>query len=325
MSLRLPESVEIIEVGPRDGLQSLPRIVPTVDKLKMIELLADVGFRTIEVTALVRGDVVPQLADADTLLGRLPRRDGLSYRALIANRQGVDRAVAGGLDEVLGLVSCSEGYSRRNQRMSVRESVEEMRAAHAVCREHGVGFTAGLAVAFFCPYDGDTPIERPLGIVDELVADGVERCFVAASAGMADPLQVHRLCTAILERHPRLSLGLHLHDTNGMSLANALAGIDAGVRWLEGSICGMGGGIVMPMTMLDIANVASEDLASMLVAMGVETGLDLDVMRDVGWEIAELLDVEPRGRFLRAGTRADALAHGRAAARAGAPPLRVVH
>src|SRR6185312_794782 len=129
---------------------------------------------------------------------------------------------------------------------------------------------------------GETPLHRPLAIADQLVANGIDRIYVAASMGMADPAHVHRLCSAILDRHPRLSLGLHLHDTNGMSLANALAGMDAGVRWFEGSICGMGGGIVLPMTMLDIANVASEDLASMLVAMGVETGLDLDAMRDVG-------------------------------------------
>jgi hydroxymethylglutaryl-CoA lyase len=316
MSLRYPESVEVIEVGPRDGLQSLPRVVSTNDKLRMIELLADAGFRTIEVTALVRPDVVPQLADADKLLKRLPRRDGLAYRALIANRRGAERAVETGLDQVLGLVCCSETYSRRNQGMSVDRSLEEIRAAHDICTTRDIGFTAGIALAFFCPYEGETPLHRPLAIVDQLVANGIDRLYVAASMGMADPAHVHRLCSAILDRHPRLSLGLHLHDTNGMALANALAAMDAGVRWFEGSICGIGGGIAMPASMLDIGNVASEDLVSMLEAMGIHTGVDVGALRDVGWEIAELLDVEPRGRFLRAGTKDDLLA------RDGALPVR---
>ncbi|HET6549575.1 MAG TPA: hydroxymethylglutaryl-CoA lyase [Solirubrobacter sp.] len=322
MSLRYPESVEVIEVGPRDGLQSLARVIPTADKLRMIELLADAGFRTIEVTALVRPDVVPQLADADRLLARLPRRDRLAYRALVANRRGAERAVAGGVDEVLGLVSCSETYNRRNQGMSVQRSVEDIRAVFDICRTHDIGFTAGIALAFFCPYEGETPMHRPLAIVDQLVAHGVERLYVAASMGMADPAHVHRLCSAILDRHPRLSLGLHLHDTNGMALANAVAAMDAGVRWFEGSICGIGGGIAMPMSTLDIGNVASEDLVSMLEAMGIHTGVDVAALRDVGWEIAELLDVEPRGRFLRAGTKDDVLrADGALPLRRAADPL----
>jgi hydroxymethylglutaryl-CoA lyase len=322
MSLRYPESVEVIEVGPRAGLQSLPRVIPTADKLRMIELLADAGFRTIEVTALVRPDVVPQLADADRLLARLPRRDRLAYRALVATRRGAERAVAGGVDEVLGLVSCSETYNRRNQGMSVQRSVEDIRAVFDICRTHDIGFTAGIALAFFCPYEGETPMHRPLAIVDQLVAHGVERLYVAASMGMADPAHVHRLCSAILDRHPRLSLGLHLHDTNGMALANAVAAMDAGVRWFEGSICGIGGGIAMPMSTLDIGNVASEDLVSMLEAMGIHTGVDVAALRDVGWEIAELLDVEPRGRFLRAGTKDDVLrADGALPLRRAADPL----
>ena len=317
MSLRYPESVEVVEVGPRDGLQSLTRIVPTADKLRMIELLADAGFRTIEVTALVRPDVVPQLADADKLLKRLPRRATASPTGRSSPTAAAPSAPSQtGLDQVLGLVCCSETYNRRNQGMSVDRSLEEIRAAHDICTTRDIGFTAGIALAFFCPYEGETPLHRPLAIVDQLVANGIDRLYVAASMGMADPAHVHRLCSAILDRHPRLSLGLHLHDTNGMALANALAAMDAGVRWFEGSICGIGGGIAMPASMLEIGNVASEDLVSMLEAMGIHTGVDVGALRDVGWEIAELLDVEPRGRFLRAGTKDDLLD------RDGALPVR---
>lgn len=301
MSMAFPGRVEVIEVGPRDGLQSLTRVVSTQNKLKMIDLLADAGFQTIEVTSLVRPDAVPQLADADRLLERLPNRPGVAYRVLVANLRGAERAVDLGVDRVLGLVSCSETYSRENQGMPVARAMEEIRAAHGLCRSAGIHFTAGLSLAFFCPYEGETPIERPLSMVDELVESGVERCYVAASMGMANPAQVHRLCSAILQRHPHLSLGVHLHDTNGMALASVLAAMDAGVRWFEGSICGIGGGIRMPMTMLDIGNVASEDLVSMLEGMGIDTGVDLRALRHVGWEIAELLDVEPRGRYLRSG------------------------
>lgn len=305
MSMKFPERVEIVEVSPRDGLQSLNRVISTSDKLKMIDLLTDVGFRTIEVTSLVRPDAVPQLADADRLLSRLPERAGVAYRVLVANRRGAERAVDAGVDRVLGLVSCSETYSRENQGMPVAQAMEEMRAAHELCRAAGIDFTAGLALAFFCPYEGETPPERPLSMVDELVEAGVERLYVAASMGMANPAQVHSLCSTILRRHPGLSLGVHLHDTNGMALASALAAMDAGARWFEGSICGIGGAVKMPMTLLDIGNVASEDLVSMLEGMGIDTGVDLGALRHVGWEIAELLDVEPRGRFLRSGTGAE--------------------
>jgi hydroxymethylglutaryl-CoA lyase len=311
MTQRFPDSVEVVEVGPRDGLQSLARIISTADKVAMVDRLADAGFRTIEVTAFVRPDVVPQLADAEDLMARLPRRPGVELRALVANRRGAERAAAAGLDSILGLVSCSETYSERNQRMSIEDGVRALHEAHAVASAAGMRFAAGIALAFFCPYEGEIPLERPLAMVDRLVADGIGHCYVATSVGMADPRHVHRLCATILDRHPGLSLGLHLHDTNGMALANALAAMDAGVRWFEGSICGMGGGIALPASMLDVGNVASEDLVSMFEAMGVRTGVDLRVLRDAGWEIAELLDVEPRGRFLRAGTKEDVLTAGR--------------
>ncbi|QEC48434.1 hydroxymethylglutaryl-CoA lyase [Baekduia soli] len=307
MSLSYPESVEVVEVSPRDGLQALGRTISTDDKLTLIGLLADAGFRTIEVTSLVRPDAVPELADADELLARLPRREGVAYRVLIANRRGAERAVTAGVDEAMAVVCCSEQYSLRNQGMTVEQALAEALAGHPILDGAGVGLTVGLGLAFFCPYEGTMPMHRPLALVDALMAAGVRRMYLSTSAGMADPGHVHRLCTAVRARHPGIALGLHLHDIDGTALACALAGMDAGVEWLEGSICGLGGGVAMPPSLMDIGNVASEDLVAMLEGMGIDTGVDLDALRRAGCAVEELLGIRSRGRFLRVGTRQDVL------------------
>jgi hydroxymethylglutaryl-CoA lyase len=305
--LRLADRVEVVEVAPRDGLQSLARVVPTGIKLRVVELLMDAGLRTIEVTATARPDVIPQLADATEVLARVQRRPGVTLRALAPNRRGAERALAAGADALLGLVCCSETYSRRNQNMSVSEGLEQVREIAALARPAGRPLTVALGLAFFCPYEGDIPARRVLEIVGELQAVGIDRLYLASSAGMADPAQVARLCETVLAEHPDARLGVHLHDTNGMALAGALAALDAGVRIFEGSICGIGGGIAMPAALPGCGNVATEDLVAMFEAMGVATGVDLHRLREAGREIAALLDVEPSGRFLRVGTKGDVL------------------
>jgi hydroxymethylglutaryl-CoA lyase len=149
------------------------------------------------------------------------------------------------------------------------------------------------------------PQRKPLALVDALVADGVTRMYLSTSAGLASPDHVRRLCATVLDRHPEVELGLHLHDVDGTALACALAGLDAGVQWLEGSICGLGGGLAMPPSLMEIGNVVTEDLVAMLVGMGIDTGIDLDALRAAGCAIEELLGIRSRGRFLRVGTRQD--------------------
>jgi hydroxymethylglutaryl-CoA lyase len=312
MTIEFPAEVEVIEVGPRDGLQQLSRHVALDDKLRMIELLVAAGFRTIEATAFVRADVIPQLADAEELMVRLPRDGAVCYRALVPNRRGADRAIAAGAGELLGLITATDTYNEKNARMSVERNLEVIGEIADLCLEAGVPLVTAIGNAFFCPYEGPVSEDRLLGIIDRLREAGVERLYLATSVGMDGPREVGERCAAVLERHPDLSLGLHLHNTNGMALAVALAGLAAGVRWFEGSICGLGGGIVMPHAgTSDIGNVPSEDLVAMFASAGVATGVDVQAVRAASIAVAELLGITSHSALVRAGTRADVLAQGR--------------
>ncbi len=281
--------------------------MPTEVKLEILEALLDVGFTRIEVTGFARPDVLPQLADAAELLARAPRHPGVVLRALAPNLRGAQRAAEAGADAMVAVLCCSETYSRRNQGMTIEESLDDVLRIHAVARRAGIGLTVALGLAFFCPYEGATPPARVLRLTRALRDDGIDSLYLATSAGMADPRHVASLCRAVLAEHPGARLGLHLHDTNGMALANALAGLDAGVASLEGSIAGMGGGIAMPDALPGCGNVATEDLVAMLEQMGVRTGVDVERLGEVGAAIAARLGVPSRSRLSRVGTRAAVL------------------
>jgi hydroxymethylglutaryl-CoA lyase len=312
--VKFPERVTIVEVGPRDGLQSLPEAYPTEVKVELVELLAETGLPKIEVTGFVRPDVIPQLADGDEVLRRIQRRPGVVYRALCPNRRGAERAVAAGADEIVGLVTASETYNRKNSNMTVAENLDQAAAMAQVAREAGLPIVMAIGVCTFCPYEGELPESRVLELVERMRADGIAEFYVATSVGLDAPRKVHRLCSLILDRWPELRLGLHMHNTNGMALADALAAMDAGVTVFEGSICGIGGGIRMPSGMAHYGNVATEDLAHMFAEMDVETGIDLAALIETGKRIRTLLGLEQSFSYAAAGgTKAYVLALGRAA------------
>ena len=316
--MNFPERIRIVEVGPRDGLQSLPHTYPTDIKVEMVEALARAGLEKIEVTGFVRPEVIPQLADAEELLARLQRFDGCVYRALVPNRRGAERAVASGVDELVGLITASETYNRKNQNMSVDENVAAISSIAEVAARAGTPFVVAIGIAMFCPYEGDVPATRVLSLIERMRADGVEEFYLATSVGLDGPRAVHDLASRIVDRWPDLTLGLHLHDTNGMALANALAGLDAGVTVFEGSICGIGGGIRMPHGMPHFGNVATEDLVHMFGESGVDTGVELDALLAAARAVEELLGLETTfSAALRGGTKAHVLELGRVSPREG--------
>jgi hydroxymethylglutaryl-CoA lyase len=288
-------------------------VVSTATKLHLLELLLDAGLTRSEVTAFARPDVLPQLATATSCSRARRGRPGTVLRALAPNLEGARRALDAGADELLAVVCCSETYSLRNQRMSVRRSLDEAVAIHELAAGAGVPVTVGLGLAFFCPYEGDTPVARVLELAAQLRRAGVGRLYVATSAGMADPAHVSLLCRELLDAGPDTPLGIHLHDTNGMALANALAAAGAGVRTFEGSVGGLGGGIAMPAALPGCGNVATDDLVAMFEQMGVSTGVDVHRLRRAGRTVAEMLGVPSRSRLSYVGTKADVLARTRAA------------
>jgi hydroxymethylglutaryl-CoA lyase len=298
--------VTVVEVGPRDGLQSLPTTYPLETKVAMVESLAQAGLQKIEVTGFVRPDVVPQLSDAADLLARLTRFPGCIYRALVPNRKGAERAAAAGVDELLGLISASEAYGVKNQGMNMERALDEIAEVARVAQASRLSLVVAISMSMYCPDEGDIPPGRILEMIERMRSDGVDSFYVATTAGLDGPRAVHDLCARILDRWPDVSLAVHLHDTNGMALANALAAMDAGVRVFEGSICGIGGGIYVPKGMPPHGNVATEDLVNMCFEAGIDTGIDLEHLLRAAREIRDLLDLDASfSHALQGGTKAE--------------------
>ncbi|HEX2128954.1 MAG TPA: hydroxymethylglutaryl-CoA lyase [Solirubrobacterales bacterium] len=270
----LPQSVRIREVGPRDGFQNEPEIIATDDKVRLIGMLAASGVRRLEVTSFVRPDVIPQLADAEEVLERIDRPDGVAYSVLIPNEKGLERALAhrGRFDEVNLFLSASETHNRKNVNRSIEESLAGLERVVATAREHRLRAEGVISVSFGCPYEGEVPAERVFGIAERLAAAGCAEIAFGDTTGMANPRQVGDFFRAARERLDGVELTAHFHNTRGQGLANVLAALEQGVESFESSFGELGGCPVPPGA---TGNISTEDLVSMLEEMGIETGIDL--------------------------------------------------
>ncbi|MGH9136185.1 MAG: hydroxymethylglutaryl-CoA lyase [Acidimicrobiales bacterium] len=281
-----PGSVEIVEVGPRDGLQSEPEVLPTDAKLAFIERAVAAGARRIEVASFVNPKRVPQMADAEAVCAALPERDGVTWIGLVLNRRGLDRAVDAGLREVNAVVVCTDTFGQRNQGVTADESIDVFadvaHAAHAV----GLRVTATVSVAFGCPYEGEVPVERVADVAGRALAAGADEVALADTIGVASPADVRRRIEAVREAVDGVALRGHFHNTRNTGLANAWAAVEAGVATLDASLGGIGG---CPFAPKATGNVPTEDLAYLLERSGVDTGMDLDgLTATVDWLEATL-------------------------------------
>jgi hydroxymethylglutaryl-CoA lyase len=301
-----PDDVEVVDVTLRDGLQSLEKVYSTDLKLDILGRLVAVGIKRIEVTSFVRPDIVPQLADAEAVVRGLPARNGCTFRALVANRRGMERAVAAGIDEVLALITASETYNQKNQNMSVARNLAVIDEIAEMAREHDVHVVVAVGMSMYCIYEGDIPTERVLGLVSSLHQAGVDEYYIATTAGLDGPRRVYQLSRLLLDEHPSMKLGIHLHNTNGMGLANALAAMQAGIRTFEGALCGIGGGIRFPEGSGYHGNIAMEDLVNMFEEMDVTTGVNLDALVGVSRDVGKALGVAVSSYAAGGGTKADA-------------------
>jgi hydroxymethylglutaryl-CoA lyase len=280
----IPGHITITEEGPREGFQIEPGPIPPAQKIALIEALAETGLREIQVVSFVNPKRVPGMADADQVVAGLTAHDGVAYTALWLNDQGFLRAAATGkldLRATLSL-SASAGFIQRNQNRTPAEALAAQHASLELYRAHRVPIEQGfISAAFGCNFDGDIPVERVVRITDDLLAlagdHGVTlpRINLADTMAWATPGSVRRVVGAVRERHPDLEIALHLHDTRGLGLANAYAGLEMGVRHFDAAIGGLGG---CPFAEHQGAagNVCTEDLAFMCEEMGIDTGLDLD-------------------------------------------------
>jgi hydroxymethylglutaryl-CoA lyase len=306
--MKLPPSVTVTEVGPRDGLQSHPTHVDTGAKIRMISRLVEAGFQDIEATSFAHPRMVPQLADAEDVMAALPRPAGVRYRGLVPNHTGAKRAVDAGADVLVTLISAAETYSQKNQGMSVPEALDQVGQIAQTAREANLPWTLIIAMAFFSPYDGPTPAQDVLDIVNRAVPASPEQITLGTTSGVTGPGQVASLCATMRREWPTLPVGVHLHNANGMALACALAALDAGAETIESSICGIGGGVLGAATGGDTGNVPTEDLVAMLDDLGITTGLNSDEVVRTAREINDLLGLGHTGFSARTGTRAEILA-----------------
>jgi hydroxymethylglutaryl-CoA lyase len=270
----LPESVRIREVGPRDGFQNEPEVIPTAEKVRLIGMLAAAGLRRIEVTSFVRRDVIPQLADAEEVLATVERPAGVDYSVLVPNERGLERALAqrDRFDEVNLFLSASETHNRRNVNRSVDESLAGLERTIATAVGEGLRCEGVVSVSFGCPYEGEVPPERVLGIAERLAAAGCEEVAFGDTTGMANPRQVREFFDLAGGRLDGVELTAHFHNTRGQGLANVLAALEAGVDSFESAFGELGGCPVPPGS---TGNISTEDLVSMLEEMGIATGVNL--------------------------------------------------
>ncbi|RKR07321.1 hydroxymethylglutaryl-CoA lyase [Kushneria sinocarnis] len=295
--------VRIHEVAPRDGLQIESRFVPTEDKIALIDALSATGVAAIEATSFTSPKAIPNLADASEVMAGIQRRDGVRYVALVPNRRGAERALASGADELNLVLSASDSHGLANLRMTPWQSLERFAELVPLARDRAPAtrLNASLSTAFGCPFDGPVPPARVLDIVARLAALGLDGVSLCDTTGMANPHQVGELCQQVLARHPQLDLTLHLHNTRGMGLANALAGWQAGVIRFDAALGGLGG---CPFAPGATGNVCSEDLVHMFEEMGITTGVDLDALMRTAETLPGLVGHEIPGQVVRAG-RAD--------------------
>jgi len=296
----LPSTVRIREVGPRDGFQNEPEVIPTSDKVRLIDMLAGTGLQRLEVTSFVRPDVIPQLADAAEVLAAVTRPADVSYSVLIPNERGLERALEqrDRFDEINVFLSATESHNKRNKNRTIAESLDDLGRTVARAREEGLRCEGVISVVFGCPYEGEVAPDRVLEIADALAEMGCEEVSFGDTTGMANPRQVGEFLASATERLDGVELTAHFHNTRGQGLANVLAALEQGVSSFESAFGELGGS---PLTPGATGNISTEDLVSMLHEMGVETGVDLERLLDASRAAEELLGRPLGAHVLRAG------------------------
>jgi len=288
-------NVRIVEVGPRDGLQNESRPIPTEAKVAFVDALSEAGYDEIEVTAFVSPKWIPQLTDADEVMKRIRRREGVRYSALVPNEQGLTRALAAGAGKIAVFTAASETFNRKNINATIDESIERFRPVVAKALEAGLLVRGYVSTAFWCPFEGKIAPAAVVPVVKRLLDLGVEEISIGDTIGKAVPADVHALLDLLLDAAPQDALAMHFHDTYGTAIANALAAYDRGITIFDASAGGVGG---CPYAPGAAGNVATEDLLWALRSSGATVPLDLNRVRAASDVLAAAL-----GRPLRSRVR----------------------
>lgn len=283
---RIPKSVRIMEVGPRDGLQNESTFVDTKHKVELVEDLVACGVKRIEVTAFVSSKWIPPLADHMEVAAGIRRESGVSYAALVPNMKGYERARAHKMDEISFVLAASNSHNLKNIHASTDEAFARYAEVAIQAKKDAIPFRAYISCAFGCPYEGEIPLSEVIRLSKAFHDLGAYEIAVSDTIGVANPVQTVNLIQAIAREIPMENIALHLHDTRGMALANIFAALTLGVASFDCSVAGLGG---CPYAPGAAGNVASEDLIGMLHAMHIETGINLNSLCDTSLKIEKLL------------------------------------
>ena len=293
----LPARVRIVEVGPRDGLQNEKALIPTADKIELIDRLSATGLQSIEATSFVSPRWVPQLADAADVFSGITRRPGVHYPVLVPNLQGYERARAVGVEEIAVFTAASEAFNRKNINASIDESLARFAPVIERARADGVAVRGYVSTVLGCPYQGDVPVADVVRVARELHLMGCYEISLGDTIGVGTPARARAMLRAVGEAVPMPALAIHFHDTYGQALANILACLEEGVSVVDAAVSGAGG---CPYARGASGNVASEDVVYMLHGLGIETGIDLPALAETGRWLATRLGRETGSKVGRA-------------------------
>jgi len=295
--MQLPPRVQLIDVGPRDGLQNEKQPVDAATKIELVQRLQDAGLTEIEVTSFVSPKWVPQMADNAEVMAGIARKPGVRYSVLTPNLQGFEAATKTRPDEIVVFGAASEAFSQKNINCSIGESMERFRPVVQAALAAGIAVRGAISCTVGCPYEGEIAPER-VELVARLMREiGVQRVDIADTIGVGTPRKVQRALDAALKYYDMNNVSGHFHDTYGMALANTLAALEVGVWNFQSSVAGLGG---CPYAKGATGNVATEDVVYMLQGMGIETGIDLDKLIDAGKFISDALGRKPHSRAANA-------------------------
>ncbi|MGP4079279.1 hydroxymethylglutaryl-CoA lyase [Pseudalkalibacillus sp. R45] len=291
--------IEICEVGPRDGIQNEVKFVPTDTKVALIQKLIDSGVQYVEAVSFVNRKVVPQMADAEELLSRLPVQDDVKYAGLVLSRTGLERALKTDIGYLHVVTTTSDSFNLKNAKRTVEDATAELSGVVADGVAAGRNVVGVLGTAFGCPFEGEVPVERVLRVAETFLKTGCRAITLADTTGMANPQQVADVVAAFKRAFGAdLDVGLHFHNTRGLGLANVLAGYHAGVERFDSSIGGLGG---CPFAPKAVGNVCTEDMVNMFHGMGVETGTDLEQLVETAKGMEQNIERPLDGMLMKAG------------------------
>lgn len=288
-----PDAVRVFEVGPRDGLQNESAILPVSQRVELIHRLVAAGARDVEIGSFVHPKWIPQLADTEEVARQIERVEGVNYWALVPNVKGLERALASDVKHLAVFISASETHNHKNLNRSVSESLEQLKEVFAASEEHDLTIRAYISMVFGCPYEGEIPFGRVMEMTETLFELGADYISLGDTIGIGTPLQVRHHCGQIIQRFGPERIALHLHDTRGMGVTNAMVALEVGMQCFDSAVGGIGG---CPYAPGAAGNLGSEDLVYLLDSLGVRSGLSIEKLSETALWLEEIAGIETPSR-----------------------------